>query len=211
MDKNKLTAAIQKALEGGKAKAKFSQSVEVAINFRDVDFNKPENRLNLDIVLPYAPKVPKIAVFADGQLALDARGVCDKVISGAEIENYAKDKKLQKELLQYTLLASTQLMPMIGKTLGQLLGARGKLPKPVMPGMNLKDLVNRTQRSVAIKTKGKYLPTVHVIIGKDAMPVEQMLENLQTIIESIVKKIPEHQISSIYLKTTMGPAVKVAN
>ncbi|MFH1247360.1 MAG: 50S ribosomal protein L1 [Candidatus Micrarchaeota archaeon] len=211
MDKNKLATAITQALEKGKGKAKFSQSIEVAINFRDVDFNKPENRLNLDIVLPYAPKVPKIAVFADGQLALDARGVCDKVISGAEIENYAKDKKLQKELLNYTLLASTQLMPLIGKTLGQLLGARGKLPKPVMPNMNLKDLVNRTQRSVSIKTKGKYLPTVHVIIGKDTMPVEQILENLQTVLEAIGKKLPEHQISSIYLKTTMGPALKVAN
>ncbi len=211
IDKNKLSTAIQKALADGKAKAKFVQSVEVAINFRDVDFNKPENRLNLDVVLPYAPKPLKVAVFADGQLSIDARGICDKVISGADIENYAKDKKLQKELLSYTLLASTQLMPMIGKSLGKLLGARGKLPKPVMPGMNLKDLVNRTQRSVAIKTKGKYLPTIHVIIGKDAMPVEQMLENLQTVLEAVTKKIPEHQISSIYLKTTMGPAVKVSN
>ena len=209
IDKNKLSSAIQKALEGGKGKAKFVQSVEVAINFRDVDFNKPENRLNLDIILPFAPKMPKVAIFAEGQLALDARGVCDKIISGQEIETYVKDKKLQKELLQYTLLASTQLMAVVGKNLGQLLGARGKLPKPVMPGMNLKDLVNRTQRSVSIKTKGKYLPTVHVIIGKDAMPVEQILENLQAILESIEKKIPEHQLSSIYLKTTMGPAVKV--
>lgn len=209
MDKNKLTAAVTKALEQGKGKAKFSQSVEVAVNFRDVDFNKPENRLNLDVVLPFAPKIPKVAVFADGQLALDARGVCDKVISGNDIESYAKDKKLQKELLQYTLLASTQLMPVIGKTLGQVLGTKGKLPKPVMPGMNLKDLVSRTQRSVSIKTKGKYLPTVHCIIGKEAMPAEQIVENLQAILESIEKKIPEHQIASIYVKTTMGQAVKV--
>ncbi len=211
MDKNKLSNAITDALAQGKGKAKFQQSVEIAVNFRDVDFNKPENRLNLDVVLPFAPKPLTVAIFADGQLAVDAKTSCDKVISPAEIEAYTKDKKLQKELLKYTLISSTQLMPVVGKTLGQLLGARGKLPKPVMPNMNLKDLVNRVKRSVSIKTKGKYLPTIHTIIGTEAMPQEQILENVQTILEAVEKKIPEHQIASIYIKTTMGPAVKVAN
>ncbi len=210
LDKNKLSKAIQNAVEQGKGKCKFAQSIEMAVNFRDVDFNKPENRLNLDVILPFAPKDPKIAIFADGQLALDAKGVCDKIIMPTEIEQYAKDKKLQKELLQYTLISATQLMPVVGKTLGQLLGARGKLPRPVMPGTSLKDLVNRVKRSIQVKTKGKYLPTVHSLIGTETMPPEQLLENLQTILEAIEKKIPEHQISSIYLKTTMGPAVKVA-
>ncbi len=209
MNKDKLSTAIQQALEKGKDKCKFQQSVEVAVNFRDVDFNKPENRLNIDVALPFAPKDTKVAIFAEGQLAVDARNTCDKVISGTEIESYSKDKKLQKELLSYALLSSTQLMPVVGKTLGQLLGARGKLPKPVMPGANLKDLIERTKRSVSIKTKGKYLPTVHSLIGRQSMPVEQILENLMAIIEVIEKKIPEHQIASIYIKTTMGPAVKV--
>ncbi|MFH0713817.1 MAG: 50S ribosomal protein L1 [Candidatus Micrarchaeota archaeon] len=211
MDKKKLLQCIEAAVTQGHGKCKFQQSVEIAVNFRDVDFNKPENRLNLDVVLPYTAKEPKIAIFAEGQLGIDAKGVCDKVISQAEIELYAKDKKMQKELFSYTLISSTQLMPVVGKTLGQLLGARGKLPRPVMPGMNLKDLVNRVKRSVSIKTKGKYLPTVHVMIGNEATPKDQLLENLQTILEAIEKKIPEHQISSIYIKTTMGPAVKVAN
>ena len=211
MDKNKVLKAIQEALASGKGKAKFVQSVEIAVNFKDVDFNKPENRLNLDVVLPFAPKQPKVAIFADAQLELDARNVCDKVISPQEIENYAKDKKLQKELLQYVLLSAAPLMAVVGKSLGQFLGARGKLPKPVMPGANLKDAVDRVKRSVSIKTKGKYLPTVHVIIGKESMTAEQLLENVQAVIESIEKKIPSHQIRSIYVKTTMGPATKVAN
>ncbi len=210
MDKNKLSKGIEQAVTQGKGKAKFTQSVEIAVNFRDVDFNKPENRLNLDIALPYSPKEQKIAIFADGQLALDAKGVCDKIIMPTEIEQYAKDKKLQKELLSYVLISSTQLMPVVGKTLGQLLGARGKLPRPVMPGTNLKDMVNRVKRSLSVKTKGKYLPTVHALIGTETMPHEQLLENVQMIMEAIEKKIPQHQIASIYIKTTMGPAVKVA-
>ncbi len=208
MDRNKLSQAILQAVEKGKGKAKFEQSVEVAVNFRDVDFTKPENRLNLDVVLPYAPKEFKTMIFADGQLALDAKQLCDAVVSGDDIERYAKDKKVQKELLDYVLLASAQLMPLIGKSLGQFLGARGRLPRPIMPGMNIKDAVDRAKRSVSIKTKGKYLPTVHVLIGRESMPPEHLLDNLQAVVEAIEKKIPEHQVASIYVKTTMGPAVK---
>ncbi len=209
MDRNKLSQAILQAVEKGKGKAKFEQSIEVAVNFRDVDFNKPENRLNLDVALPHAPKGCKSMLFADGQLALDAKAVCDAVVSSDGIDKYAKDKKLQKELLTYVLLASAQLMPVIGKSLGQFLGARGKLPRPVMPGMNLKDAVERAKRSVSIKTKGKYLPTVHVLIGRESLSAENLLDNLQAVMEAIEKKIPEHQIASVYVKTTMGPAVKV--
>ncbi len=209
MDKNKLSKAITDALAQGKGKCKFVQSVEIAVNFRDVDFTKPENRLNLDVALPFSPREVKVALFADGQLGLDGRGVVDKIIPGTEIETYVKDKKLQKELLEYSLLASTLLMPVIGKTLGQILGARGKLPKPVLPNANLRDLVDRTKRSISVKTKGKYLPTVHALVGKENMPLEQLLENIQTVMESIGKTIPDHQIKSVYIKTTMGTPVKM--
>ncbi len=211
MDKVKLLKAIVETLEKSKGKRKFVQSIEVAVNFKDVNFSKPENRLNIDLALPYAAKSPKIAIFADGQLAVDAKQVCDKVIPSSEIELYAKDKKKQKELLSYTLLAAAPLMPSIGKLLGQFLGARGKLPKPIMPGGNVKDLVEQAKRSVSIKTKGKYLPTVHVVIGNENMEPEKLMENLQAILDAIEKKIVKHQITNVCIKSTMGPALKVIN
>ena len=69
MDKKKLQDALTKALEG-KGKRKFTQSVELIVNFRGIDFTKPENRLNLDIALPKGKggKEPKIAVIGDASL-----------------------------------------------------------------------------------------------------------------------------------------------
>ena len=208
MDKNKLKAGLTKAIADGAGKAKFEQSVEIAVNFNSVDFKKPENRLNAEVVMPFSPRPVKVAIFADGQVALEAKTIADAVFAAADIQVFT-DKKKQKELLQYTILAQPIFMAQIGKALGQVLGAKGKLPRPLLPGSNLKEAVDRAKHTVVIKNKGKYLPTVHVIIGKEKMKQEELLENIVAVLESITKKIPESQITNVYIKTTMGPAVKV--
>lgn len=209
MDRNKLKAGLAKALTEGTRKAKFEQSVEIAVNFNNVDFKKPENRLNVEVVMPFATKPVKVAIFADGQIALEAKSVADAVFGTADIQTFASDKKKQKELLQYAILAQPVFMAQIGKALGQVLGAKGKLPKPLLPGSNLKEAVERAKHTVVIKNKGKYLPTVHVIIGKEKMTQDALLDNITAVLESITRKIPESQVTNVYVKTTMGPAVKV--
>lgn len=192
-----------------KGKRKFVQSIDLAINLRDVDFKKPENRVNVDVTLPYAPRESKVAIFADGQMAVDAKKVVSKVIGSEEIATYQTDKKKQKELLEYTLLSSPQLMTTVGKALGQLLGAKGKLPKPIAPNVNLKDLVDRTSKTINIKTKGKYLPVLHCIVGKENMAADQIADNILTVIESLKKKLADTQIDALYIKLTMGKPLKI--
>jgi large subunit ribosomal protein L1 len=209
VDKNAVQKALEACLSESKGKRKFTQSVDLAINFKDLDFTKAENRLNLDVVLPHAPRDLKVAVFADGTLAFEAKKVLDKVIEGAEIAGIAGDKKKQKELLGYSLLAAPQLMAQVGKQLGQLLGARGKLPKPIMPGANLKELVENAKKSVNLKTKGKNLPSVHCIVGKETMNPNELVENILAVLEAVEKVVPEPKIKSVFVKTTMGKAVKV--
>jgi large subunit ribosomal protein L1 len=209
LDRKSVQKAVQTALSESKGKRKFKQSVDLAINFKDVDFKKPENRLNLDIPLPHAPKNAKIAIFADGQLAVDAKKHADHVYSGADIASIAQDPKKQAELLQYNLLAQPQLMAQIGKSLGQFLGAKGKLPKPIMPATPLANLVDATKRTISIRTKGKYLPSVHCIIGKEDMTEDQLVENILTILENVERKIPEPNIGAVYVKTTMGKPARV--
>ncbi len=208
MEKKQLIAAIEEILKekGGR---KFAQSVDLAINLRDVDFKKPENRVNVDVLLPFAPREAKVAIFADGQLAVDAKKVVPLVIGSEEIASFGADKKKQKELMQYTLLAQPQLMTTIGKVLGQLLGAKGKLPKPIPPNANLKDLAMRVSKTINIKTKGKYLPVLHCIIGKETMSSEQIAENVLAVIEALKKKLEDQQIDALYIKLTMGRPFKI--
>lgn len=207
---DKITKAVASVLTQDKGKRKFKQSLDIAINFRDVDFSKPENRVSLDITLPYAPKAMEVAIFADGQLAMDSKKVVPLVISTPEIPAYASDKKKQKELLKYTLLAQTQLMAVVGKSLGQLLGSKGKLPKPIMPNANLADLVEKAKRSVTLRVKGKYLPVVHCIVGNEELSEKQVVENVSAIVEAVKGKVGESRIKSIYIKTTMGKPVAIS-
>lgn len=208
-DKKIVEKAVATALED-KGKRKFSQSVDLAINFKDVDFKKAENRISLDIALPFAPKKMAIAVFADGQMSTDAKAAgADSVFSGADIASFAGDKKKQKELLNYAILAAPQLMVQIGKSLGQVLGAKGKLPKPILPNANLKDLFDRTRRTIMLKTKGKYLPSLHCIVGSESQSNEQLVENVIAVLDAVEKKTGEASIKTVFVKMTMGKPVKI--
>jgi len=161
-------------------------------------------------VLPFAPRPTEVAVFADGQLAVDIKKLVPLVISGEQIPSYAADKKKQKELLKYSLLSQTQLMAAVGKSLGQVLGSKGKLPKPIMPNANLADVVEKAKRSVTLRTKGKYLPVVHCIVGNEELTDKQLTENITVVLDAIKHKVPEGKIKTIYIKTTMGKPVAVA-
>ncbi len=210
MDKQEILKAVEEALQA-KGSRKFTQSVDLAINFKDVDFKKPENRINADVVLPFKANELKVGVFADGQVAQDAKKVADLVITSAELPEYAGDKKKQKELLNYTYLAQPQLMAQVGKTLGQVLGAKGKLPKPLLPNQNLKDAVEAARRRISLRTKGKYLPTVHCIVGKETLTPEQIAENILAVLEAVKRSVSETQIKNICIKLTMGKPVTVQN
>ncbi|MEM3690398.1 MAG: 50S ribosomal protein L1, partial [Candidatus Micrarchaeia archaeon] len=173
MEREKILKAVNAALQE-KGKRKFTQSVELAINFKDIDFNKQENRLNLEVVLPRGKgREQKVAVFADGQLALDAKKLGLTVITGDEIPKLAEDKVKLKQMLDYEFIAQPNLMALVGKHLGQVLGVKGKLPKPLL-GMKLEEAVERAKKIVRIKSKGKYLPVVHCLVGTENMSAEEL-------------------------------------
>ena len=149
MDKKKLVDAISKALEE-KGKKKFKQSVELIINMRGIDFAKSENRLNLDIVLPKGKggKELKSAVFAEGSTADDAkRAGADLIITPDQIPAYADTARLKDLSDNYFLLAQPNLMGAVAKSLGQALGKKGKLPRPMVG--NIKELITRSKNSVS--------------------------------------------------------------
>ena len=121
--------AVQKALEGAK-KRNFVETVELAINLKDIDLTIPKNRIQEDIVLPAGRgKEVKVCVIGGGELALKAKDVADLVIASEEIGSIAGDKKQAKRIandIDY-FIAEAPLMAVIGKNLGTILGPRGKM------------------------------------------------------------------------------------
>lgn len=209
MDRKKIAEAVNKALED-KGKKKFSQSVELIINMRGIDFSKSENRLNLDILLPKGKggKELKSAVFAEGSLADQAKkGGADLVIGPADIPSYAEKNKAVDLAENYFLLADPKMMGAVAKSLGQFLGKRGKLPKPVTG--NIADTIKRSKHSVRIVSKGRYLPTVQTFIGTETMDSEDLIENAEVVYEAVKNKVREGNIKSVFVKLTMGKPARV--
>ncbi len=209
LDKKGTDAALAEAF-AQKGEKKFVQSIDLAVNFQDVDFKKQEGRINVEVVLPFEPKPTKVCVFADGQVGLDAKKAgADLVISSAEIDSYAKDKKKMAALLDYSLLAVPQLMVPVGKALGKVLGSKGKTPKPMPPAANMASLISNSRRTLTLKAKGKFLPSVHCIVGKENMAKDQIVENILAVFAALERSGFDKNVKSVFIKTTMGKPVKL--
>ncbi len=205
-----LKKKIDAYINENKGKRKFAQSVELAVNFRGVDFSKPANRLNLAIALPNGKgKGGGVTVFADSpDIVNKASAIGVKVIKSAELTTLASDASKQHELLNYELIAQPSLMPQIAKALGQFLGPRNKMPKPII-GTSLDDMVKNVGKSIYIRSKGKYLPTVHCMVGTEKMDTNQITENIDAVLDALTKQLGKHTLRSIYLKLTMSTPIKI--
>jgi len=210
MDKRTITEAITKALES-KGSRKFTQSLEMMVNFRGIDFTKAENRLNLDIILPKGKgKEQKVIAFADAQMALDAKNAgATEVMDAAGIQKLAADKgRLAIMAKSCEFIAQPSLMITVGKSLGQVLGARGRLPRPVTGPV--KDAIAQAKSRVRMVSKGKYLPVAQCLVGSEAMPIPDLVENFNAVYEKVQAKTTEPCIKSVYVKLSMGAPVKIA-
>lgn len=210
MDKKKITQAITTAL-ADKGKRKFTQSLEFIVNFTGVDFTKAENRLNLDIILPKGRgKEMRIIAFADTQVAFEAKSAgASEVIDTAGIAKLAADKgRLSRMAKTCEFIAQPNLMIAVGKSMGQVLGSSGRLPRPIAGPV--KEAIEQAKRRVRLVSKGKYLPVAACIIGSEAMPIEDLVENFEAAYDKVKGKVIEPNIKSVYVKLSMGKPVKVA-
>ena len=211
MADKKLVESIKKAIDSAKER-KFLESVEVAINLKDVDLSNPKNRINEEVILPKGRgKKIKVAVFGSGELALKARKAADLVILSEEIDTLVEDKKKAKQMVieHEFFIAEAPLMPIIGKRLGIYLGTRGKMPKPIPPQADPIPFINNLRNTVRVRSKER--KTFHVPIGIKTMKCEDIAENLELIIKRLEERLERGRmnIDSIYVKTTMGPAVRI--
>lgn len=203
--------AVQKALEGAK-KRKFTETVELAINLKDVDLSVPKNRIQDDIILPNGRgKAIRVCVIGGGELALKAKDVADLVITPEELQTIADNKKQAKKIansIDY-FIAEAPLMAVVGKRLGVVLGPRGKMPKPIPPGVDPSNMIDALRRTVSVRTKDKM--TFHAPVGTTEMPIEQLADNIETLLKRIEVKLEKGRmnIASSYVKTTMGPSERL--
>ncbi len=211
MADNNIKKAVSKAIESAPDR-NFTESIDLAVNLRDIDLSNPENRVDMEIVLPNGRgKEIKIGVFGSGELALQAKKKADTVIEPEDIDSIADDTKEAKELAEEHdfFLAEPPLMPVIGRSLGAVLGPKGKMPSPITPDKDLGETVDSLKNTVHVRSKDRR--TFHTPVGTLNMDIDEVSENIDTVIKRLISGLErrEMNIDGIYVKTTMGPAVKI--
>ncbi len=209
--RDNLVKAIEKAIQVA-PKRNFKQSVDLIVVLRDVDVKSPGGRIRETVFLPNPPTKPvKVCVVADGDMALRARNVADKVITREELQGMVGNRKAAKKLAEFCdwVLVRADLMPLAGRTLGPALGPRGKAPIPVPPNADIATLVERYRSAVRLRTKDQ--PQVMCRIGVEDMDPLEMAENALKVLQTLEGKLenPRHNIHRVIVKLTMGPPIEV--
>ena len=189
---------------------KFDSTVEVAVKL-NLDAKKSDQQLKGSISLPHGTgKTKKVLVIAKGSAADEAKAAgADYVGETDMIEKIKKESWFDYDVI----VATPDMMPELGK-IGNLLGPRNLMPNPKTGTVTPKvaDAVADIKKGM-ITYKNDKFGNVHTVIGKVSFTEKQLKENLEFVINTIVKAKPSSvkgvYIQNITVSTTMGPGIKV--
>ena len=215
MEKSAIIEAVKQA-KAAKKKGKFIQTIDVIVNLKEIDLNKPESKVDELVQLPKGRGKPaKVCALVGPELKDDAEKLCDITIISDNFTKWTDARKVKKLARQCDyFIAQANIMPDVAKTFGRFLGVLGKMPNPkagqiVAPKANIEPLVERLRNSVRLTIKKA--PTIPCAVGTEKMIDEDVAENIHAIIERLHSKLPrgKHNIGNILIKTTMGSPVKI--
>jgi len=136
---------ISEAIKQAKAKSgqkKFNQTVDLILDIVEIDMKAPEGKIQEVVELPHITSKPnRICIVASsGDFIVKAKNSqADRVIERADLDALTgKKKELRKIGNDFDVfICEAPLMPLVGKTLGPVLGPRGKMPIPVPPNADI--------------------------------------------------------------------------
>lgn len=191
---------------------KFKQSVELFVTFKDIDVKKGF-AINEVVQLPKTSSPATVCVIATGDMSQKAKEAkADSVIGTEELDKFATNKRESRKFInKYDFfLADTKVMPTVGKTLGQLLGPRGKMPTPVPFDASIEAFLERFRTCIKVRTRASL--SIASKIGDVSMEDSDLAINAHAVLTAIEKKLPngEKNMKKILIKTTMGKPIKQA-
>ena len=206
-----LLELVKKAREVTKER-KFKQSIELIITFKDIDVKKGF-AINEVVQLPKTSSPATVCIIATGDMNQKAKEAkADTVIGTEELAKYGANKRESRKFINKHdfFLADTKVMPVVGKTLGQLLGPRGKMPTPVPFDASIDAFIQRFRSCIKVRSRASL--SISSKIGDVSMEDPDLVINALTVLHAIEKHLPngEKNMKKILIKTTMGKPVKQA-
>ena len=192
------------------SKAKFDETIEIHCRL-GVDPRHADQQVRGSVVLPNGTgRTVRVLVVTKGDKIKAAQDAGADFVGGEEmIEKIKTENWFGFDVM----IATPDMMGIVGR-IGRILGPKGLMPNP-KSGTVTMDVVKAVQDTKAGKVEYRVDKTaiIHCPIGKASFGPEKLQENLQVLMDAIIKAKPAAAkgtyVKSLYLTATMGPAIKV--
>ena len=188
---------------------RFDSTVEVAMRL-GVDPRKADQMVRGTVSLPHGTgKTARVAVFATGEKAEEARAAGADIVGGDELIEQVNGGMLDFD----SAVATPDMMGKVGR-LGRVLGPRGLMPNP-KTGTVTNDVAKAVQdiKGGKIEYRVDRQANLHFVIGKSSFSEEQLLENYVAALDEVLRAKPSaakgRYLKKVSLSTTMGPGIPI--
>ena len=207
-DRTYLPAEAIKLIKGFPA-AKFDESVEIAFRL-GIDPRKADQMVRGTVSLPHGTgKSVRVAAFATGEKAREARDAGADVVGGEELVEEVTKGNIDFE----AAVATPDMMPAVGKA-GRVLGPRGLMPNP-KAGTVTNDIAKAVSdiKGGKLEYRVDRQGNVHLIIGKRSFDEQALVGNYLAVVDELLRAKPASAkgkyIKTLTLSTTMGPGIHI--
>ena len=191
------------------ATAKFDESIDVSVQL-GIDAKKSDQVVRGAVVMPNGTgKTKRVAVFAQGPKAEEARAAGADVVGMEDLAEQVKAGNLNFDVV----IASPDTMRIVGQ-LGQILGPRGLMPNPKV-GTVTPDVAQAVRNAKAgqVQFRVDKAGIIHATIGRRSFESDKLTGNLRALIEALNKAKPATSkgvyLRKVALSSTMGVGVRV--
>ena len=191
------------------AVAKFDETIEIAVRL-GVDVKHADQQVRGAVVLPHGTgKSKSVLVFAKGDKVKEAEAAVADFVGSDELV-----AKIQGGWTDFDVAVATpDMMGTVGR-LGKILGPKGLMPNPKVGTvtMDLTRAINEIKAG-KIEYRTDKAGIIHAPIGKASFDAAKLCDNMQTLIDTLIKVKPAaakgQYIRSVTVAATMGPGIKV--
>jgi large subunit ribosomal protein L1 len=203
--------AIEEAVKlvKGAAKAKFDETIEVAMNL-GVDPRHADQMVRGVCQLPHGSgRKLRVGVFAKGAKAEEAKKAGADVVGAEDLV-----EQVQKGVIEFDrCIATPDMMPLVGR-LGKVLGPRGLMPNPKVGTVTADVAVAvKAAKGGAVEFRVEKAGVIHAGVGKASFAEEALVDNIRAFTDAVMKAKPSGAkgtfVKRIAVTSTMGPGVKV--
>jgi len=194
-------------------KRNFVETIELQVGLKNYDPVK-DKRFAGSIKLPHVPRERfSICILGTDKDCDGARKANVPCMTVADLQKLNKDKKLVKKLAasHNAFMASATLIRKIPRLLGPGLNKAGKFPTVLVGSQSIEFNVANMKATVKFQLKSKKTTCLGVPVGNVNLTLEENSANVLLAINFLVSLLPKNwqQVKRLYLKSTMGPSVRV--